>query len=258
MKKNNDLIQLSWFREDCAEIWLNRPQSRNAYTKEMVSQLINLLLKLKKNKKIKICLIRARGKDFCAGGDIRSMITKTDLFAGPSAKLKVRYKKYIQKLALVLDELNYLTISVVQGGAVGAGSGLALGCDLVWAHDNAYFLLPFFSIALAPADGSFWRMNRRVGYSFALEALLTSKKINADVAMDIGLVDFIGSEKDLLKKIAEYKTLLFSRDDWSKIVLSLRRSKFQSLSEHLVEMRNLQSKLQLKKNHNRVIQTILK
>jgi enoyl-CoA hydratase/carnithine racemase len=84
-------------------------------------------------------------------------------FKGPSKHLEITYKKYIQRLSLTLDKVNYLTIALVNGGAIGAGVGLALACDLFGVYlRNAYFKLPFFNLALVPADGSFWRLAEKI------------------------------------------------------------------------------------------------
>lgn len=254
----NNLVLVNWIENDIVEVWLNRPEARNAYTKSFLHQFIKIILSLKKHKQLKVCILRAKGNDFCAGGDIKSMLRQDDLFQGPSNVLEKTYKKYIQKLTLVLEEVNFLTIAVVNGGAVGAGTGLALACDLVWCLPDAYFKLPFFSLGLVPADGSFWRLQRKVGQSKAMDILLRSTKIKAISALDLGIADLIISEKNILKNLAELKTQLFSKNEWSKIVLILRKSKHISLDQHLLQMRKIQSKLQLKKKHIQAIKEILK
>lgn len=264
MKKNKlikDLVLVKWLNSEVAEIWLNRPLARNAYSKDMLEHLISTLIEFKNHKKIKICLIRAKGVDFCAGGDIKSMLVQSDLFEGPSKKLEATYKKYIQRLSLTLDEVNYLTIAVVQGGAIGAGAGLALACDLVWCTQDAYFKLPFFHLALVPADGSFWRLQRKIGHSKAMGMLLRAKPLTSKAAMELGIIDqILGSlaQAEITGNLLELKTQLFTKKDWSQIIFKLRSSANVPLETHLKHMRQLQAKLQLQKQHTQAIRSILK
>lgn len=257
--KNNKLVLVNWISSEIAEVWLNRAEKRNAYSKEFLTELINTLVSLNKHKFIKVCLIRAKGDDFCAGGDIKSMLAQSDLFEGPRTKLEATYKKFIQKLSLTLDQVRYLTVAVVQGGAIGAGVGLALACDQTWCKEDAYFKLPFFSLALVPADGSFWRLQRRIGYSQSLNLLLKGTKLEAHEALKQGVVNHIvNSDLDITKNLMEFNIDSFEKNDWSKIVLSLRKTNLVSLDIHLKQMRQIQAKLQLKKNHTEAIKKILK
>lgn len=256
--KTNKLVLVDWISPEIVQVWLNRPDARNAYSKEFLALLIKTLLDLKKHKTVKICLLRAHGEDFCAGGDIKSMLNQSDLFQGPSSHLEKTYKKYIQRLSLTLDKVNYLTIALVNGAAIGAGVGLSLACDLVWSLENGYFKLPFFNLALVPADGSYWRLARKVGQSRALDMLLRGSKISAHEAKEQGIVDLIVKEDQLKGNLQNLKINLFEKNDWSKIVLSLRETRNVSLEVHLKHMRKLQAKLQLKKSHSQAIKAILK
>lgn len=256
--KKNDLILIDWINPEIVQVYLNRPEARNAYNKELLTLLIKTLLDLKKHKTLKVCLIRAHGEDFCAGGDIKSMLTQSDLFQGPSKHLEKTYERYIQRLSLTLDNVNYLTIALVNGAAIGAGVGLSLACDLVWGFENAYFKLPFFNLALVPADGSFWRLQQKIGHSRAMSMLLRATKVKSQEAKQLGLLDLIVREIDISTNLLELKSQLFEKHDWSKIVLKLRESKSISLALHLKHMRQLQSKLQLKKSHAQAISNFLK
>lgn len=255
------LVYLKWLSDDIVEIWLNRPSVRNAYSKALLELFINTLIDLKKNKKIKICIVRGCGTDFCAGGDIKSMLKQNDLFEGPRKKLSNTYKRYIQRLSLTLNTVNYLTIAVIQRGAIGAGVGLSLACDLIWCSENAYFRLPFVNLALAPADGSFWRLEKKLGYSHTLELFLSGLKIPAEKALKLGIINKImniSSEKEMRDSLSQINSHLFSRLDWGKMILLLRQSPHISLSKHLKGMRQLQSKLQLQHQHAQALRSILK
>lgn len=260
MKKNNH-IKIHWLSIDTVEVWLDRPKSRNAYSEMMLTELLDVLVHLKKHKKLKICLIRGSGEDFCAGGDLKAMLAQSDLFQGPRKKLSSTYKKYIQKLSLTLNDVNFLTIALVQGGAIGAGVGLALACDLIWCTGNAYFRLPFFNLALVPADGSFWRLEKKIGYTKTLGFLLRDTKINSKQAIELGIIDKLLStfdDKQIRESLAELKTQLFAKSDWSKIIIMLRTAPHLSLKSHLHQMRAIQSKLQLQKEHLQVVRSIVK
>lgn len=259
MKKNRFIIT-EWINLEVAVIWLNRTSSRNAYSKDMVEEFIDTLKTLNRNKKIKLCLIRSKGVDFCAGGDIKLMYKQRDLFQGPRKRLENTYKKYIQSLTLLFDSLNYLTISYVQGAAVGAGFGLALSADLCWANPNAYFKLPFFALGLVPADGSFWRLQRRIGFNSAFNILIHGNVVKAEEALMSSIVDCIKNEQDIEESCLNLNQSLknFSKGDWSKIVRFLKSSKTKSLKNHLKDMRKIQSVLQTKEEYLTAVRKFLK
>lgn len=256
--KKNKFIITEWINPEIAVIWLNRVESRNAYSKAMVTEFINVLQDFNKNKNIKLCLIRSKGVDFCAGGDVKLMSIQKDLFQGPSSILEKNYKKYIQKLTLLFDSLNFLTISYVHGAAVGAGFGLALSTDLCWAGPSAYFKLPFFSLGLVPADGSFWRLQRRVGFNRAIEILVSGKIVKSHEAYTGHIIDAIKIEEEVHDSLLKIDFKLFSKNEWSKIVGFLRASKNNSLNLHLKDMRKIQSKLQLKDEYLTAVRKFLK
>lgn len=129
-------------------------------------------------------LLRATGRDFCVGGDLRSFAGRGD---GTGA-----YVREVAEAAHVaverLDALPVPLITAVQGAVAGAGIGLALLGDLVLAARSARFRLAYTAVGLSPDCGASWLLPRLVGPKRAADLLLTNRVLTAPEAEDWGLV----------------------------------------------------------------------
>jgi len=168
-----------------AYLYLNRPDIKNAFTSEMLDSLYRKLQEADLDHEIKVIIIKGKGEAFCAGADIRDMV---------SGKLRSwGMKKYltekVQRIPLLLQQLKKPTIASIDGPAYGGGFDLALACDLRIASQRATFCSTVVRIGLAPGGGAGYFLPRLIGMSKALELLLTGKVLSAEEALKIGLAD---------------------------------------------------------------------
>ena len=111
-------------------ITLNRPEASNAFTLTMINELILALQVADEDSRVRCIVITGQGKHFCAGGDIKKMLTKQEMFSGEPNELRERYKYGIQKIPKTFSELSTPTIAMINGAAIGAGLDMACMCDI--------------------------------------------------------------------------------------------------------------------------------
>jgi 2-(1,2-epoxy-1,2-dihydrophenyl)acetyl-CoA isomerase len=184
-------------------ITLNRPESSNAYSTQMISEFVSVLKHADIDNHIRAIVVTGAGKSFCAGGDIKAMQGKTGMFAGESNELREAYQAGIQQIPLAISQLKTPIIAMVNGAAVGAGCDLAAMCDLRVASNESFFAETFAKVGLVPGDGGAFFLTRLVGFGKAMELFLTCKTLSADEAFKIGLVNQVVLPDELKNKTQE-------------------------------------------------------
>ncbi len=183
-----------------AFISLNRPEILNVFTDQMMDSLCLALKDAKDDPAINVIILKGEGEAFSSGGNV------IDMHEGKLASwdMKQHLWDHVQRVALCLEDIDKPVIASIDGPAFGGGFDLALACDLRIASERATFCATFARIGLAPGNGGAWFLPRIVGQSKALEILLTSRVVEADEALRIGLVDRVTSEKELGKETQKY------------------------------------------------------
>jgi 2-(1,2-epoxy-1,2-dihydrophenyl)acetyl-CoA isomerase len=170
---------------------LNRPEVRNAFSREMLDGLAAMLDFAAASDDVRAVVIAGAGGAFCAGGDLAKLAAGESIF-GPAADPGERLgaQKALQRATVVrLRELAKPSVARVEGAAVGAGLGLALACDLRYAGASATLRTGFGRIGLAGDFGCTWQLTRLLGASRALELLYLSPPLSAARAQELGLVN---------------------------------------------------------------------
>lgn len=166
------------------EICLDRSDRRNAVTTRLLRQLRDALVEVGDDRAAKVVVLSGAGTAFCAGADF-------DEFAGAEpvdpADSMGRLRLVIQCMRGLL-ELEPVTIAAVHGPAIGAGWGLALGCDTCWAGDRAVFALPEVAKGFRVPRLIATRLAQVIGPIRAAEIVLSGRTIDADEATTIGAV----------------------------------------------------------------------
>src|SRR5437879_642002 len=186
-----------------ATITLNRPEARNALDFAMRRELLTALDEIEANPAARVVILTGAGGHFCAGGDVKNMRQRHTAAEG-QARVEL-----LNRAVLRLVNFPLPTIAMVDGYAVGAGSNLALCCDLIVASDRAQFGELFCKIGLAVDGGGTWLLPRLVGMARAKELIFTGGVFVAAEALRIGLVnrvvhaaDLAATTRELAEKIA--------------------------------------------------------
>jgi 2-(1,2-epoxy-1,2-dihydrophenyl)acetyl-CoA isomerase len=183
-----DLIES--FKDGIATLTMNRPEARNAFTREMMDGLSQALPRLAVDPAVRLVVLTGTGNAFCAGGDVKSFAKNaagapvTLSFETKVADLRVR-----MDVARWLHEMPKPTLAVIPGPAAGAGLSVALACDLRIAADDAKLTTAFSKIGLSGDFGGSYFLNYLVGAAKAREMYFTGQVISGAEGQRIGLVN---------------------------------------------------------------------
>jgi len=194
--------------ENVAYITLNRPQVLNVYNVQMRDELYQILCAIKDDDEVKVAILKGAGeKAFCAGADITEFITTPS----PIIARQVRWERDVWGLFLSLPQP---LIGALHGYVLGSGIEMALCCDLRIASEDARFGLPEAGLGIIPAAGATQTLPRVVGRARALEMLLTTHRLDAKEAYDMGLVNrvvpgtqLLATAQEMARKIVAYNPI---------------------------------------------------
>ena len=170
-----------------ARITLNRPDRRNAVSSQMWFGLLEIAARLASEPSIKVALITGAGDAaFSAGADIAEM--RDGLADPPTLK---RMQQAVLDAQAAWERLPIPTIAVIRGACTGGGCGLALACDVRLATRDAFFAIPPAKLGLAYSLADTKRLYDLVGPSRAKEILFTGRRVNAEEALALGMINEI-------------------------------------------------------------------
>ncbi|MFK7913266.1 MAG: enoyl-CoA hydratase/isomerase family protein [Pseudomonadales bacterium] len=181
---------------------LNRPESLNAITTTMVTELRDFFDRLCEDREARVVVLRGAGRAFCAGLDIKASQdgdTKDPFGAG------MGFQGYLAEVYIRMRRCPQPIIALIQGPACGGGFAFALASDIRVAADNVRMNAAFIRIGLSACDmGASYFLPRLVGTSLASELMLTGRFIEADRALSSGLVSKVVANADLATAADEY------------------------------------------------------
>src|SRR6476659_4274966 len=159
---------------------LNRPEARNALSPEMMEEIASALERLDPDPEVRGVVISGSDDVFAAGADIRAMAERTlpEALYHPAAG-------FWRRVAAIKTPL----VAAVSGYALGGGCELALACDMIVASETALFGQPEITLGIIPGGGGTQRLARVLGKQRAMELILTGRRIDAETARELGLVN---------------------------------------------------------------------
>ena len=173
---------------------LNRPGMMNSLNFELLRALKTQIEAVRFNTDMRVVIVSGAGeKAFCAGADLKERVTLSP----------IQVKEFIttiRDLFTAIEELNKPVIAAVNGVALGGGTELALACDIRIAASGATMGLTETRLAIIPGAGGTQRLPRLVGKGKAKELIFTGRRIGADEALSIGLVNRICRPEALLEE----------------------------------------------------------
>ena len=167
-----------------AEVTLNRPDKLNSFNEEMHLALRAVLEGARDTGK-RAVLLTGAGRGFCAGQDLGDRDPRK--MDGPP-DLGATVRNFWAPLVRLIRSLDLPVICAVNGVAAGAGSSVALACDIVLAGESARFIQSFSKVGLIPDTGGSWHLTRLLGEARAKGLALTAEPLPASRAADWGLI----------------------------------------------------------------------
>lgn len=195
-----------------AVLTLNNPQQLNALTLDMRVDIVETCSLVKDNDEIKVLVITGAGRGFSSGGNISGLLNAEDQAA---------VKKRIDSATLTIHavyELEKPVIAAVNGPVAGASLSLMMACDLVVAADSAVFGFNFINIAFCPDCGCSHFLTRKVGYHKAAEILFFGRILDANEALELGLVNKVVPTEETLPEALRWAEKLVTRPFFTLIM----------------------------------------
>jgi enoyl-CoA hydratase/carnithine racemase len=172
-----------------ATLTLNRPDKRNAMSDAMRSEFAEALGRVAAEKAIRALVLTGAGKGFCAGGDIAGMEKRMNAPTGEIAFNGWHRQQGVHHVQTLLHTLPKPVIAAVNGAASGLGADTALACDFIIASEWASFSWSYIHRGIIPDGGGMYFLPRRVGLAKAKELIFTGRRVDADEAIALGIVD---------------------------------------------------------------------
>ncbi len=189
---NEEKVVLTIDEGGIATVTLNNPQKNNAFDDSIIKDLTRVFEQINSNKDVRVMILTATGKNFCAGGDLSWMKRMADY-------TREENLDDARLLASMLKTLNFIsvpTIAKVQGVAFGGGVGLVSCCDMAVATTDASFCLSEVKIGLIPATISPYVISA-MGQRAARRYFTTAERFSARDALQLGLVSEVVDKQQL-------------------------------------------------------------
>jgi enoyl-CoA hydratase len=208
-------------RGSVARITINRPDRRNSLSFDVLHRMSDLLDKVGADESIRVVILTGAGdRAFCAGADLGDMSNKADSVGAHEAR------GLLAQIFRKLWALDQPTIARVHGYALAGGFGLALSCDFVLASDDAQFGTPEVAVGLWPFMITV-PLLRSMPPRFALELMMTGRRVAADEALRVGIVNRVVPPEELDQVVDDFASDLSTK---SPLILKLgKRSFYRSM-----------------------------
>lgn len=176
-------------------ITINRPDKLNALNKDVITELSTAIDEVNNNPEIRSAIITGAGpKAFVAGADITEFLT-LDAAGGKELAQKGQDMVFTK-----IENSSKPIIAAVNGFALGGGCELAMACHFRLCSENAKFGQPEVNLGLIPGYGGTQRLTQLIGKGRALEMLMSANMIDANTALQYGLVNYVTPADELISK----------------------------------------------------------
>ncbi|CEG56375.1 enoyl-CoA hydratase/isomerase family protein [Legionella fallonii] len=187
-----NLIEQNLDNDGILTITLNRPEKLNALSTDLLNALAEVFNSAKSNSKVKALILTGNGKAFCAGADINRLAECT-------AQTGYEFACHGQNTFRLLETMGKPSLAAVNGFAFGGGCELAISATMRIASTKAMFGQPEVKLGVIPGYGGTQRLGRLIGKGRALELCLTGRFINAELALNWGLVSEVVEPEQLIE-----------------------------------------------------------
>ena len=189
---------------------LNRPESRNAMSLNMVNAIQQVFAHIADDVSIRAVILRGKGGHFCAGGDIKDMAAlRIESANAGSLQPYVDFNRRFGAMIEQVDQAPQTVVAILEGAVLGGGFGLACVSDIAISRDNAQFGLPETGLGVLPAQIAPFVV-KRIGLTQARRLALLGSRFNGETAQKLGVIhevvrDHIELEQLLADTIQQIK-----------------------------------------------------
>jgi 2-(1,2-epoxy-1,2-dihydrophenyl)acetyl-CoA isomerase len=193
-------------RDGVGLIVLNRPESRNALTADMLTGLAALLTEMETAQDVGAVLLTGAGKSFCAGGDVKAFAAQGGEGGSATVAAPERIERQRESQAATVGRIYSLSkpvVAALPGAAAGAGLGFALAADLRIGTPKTVMVTAFAKVGLSGDYGTTWLLHRMIGPARARELMFLSDRVDPDTCLELGLLNRIVLADELLDRAHE-------------------------------------------------------
>lgn len=251
----NALLLVDAPAEGVVIVTLNHRDKANALDNALCQALSDTLTRLSQDPMIKVIILTHQGRVFCAGGDIKAMAQKKDMFAGSAESISLQYQSIIHPVQQILHQSEAIFIAAIDGAATGAGNDLVAHCDFALATPRARFAESFINLGLISGDGGLWILERKIGFAQAALMAYTGEWFEAKDALDMGLIYRIVEPEHLLEEalILAQRIAKHPKTALSATRRLLNQGLTQSFEEHLKTCADTQGPLHHSPEHEQLL-----
>ncbi len=195
---------LATLQDGVLTLTLNRPEARNAMSREMNQALQQQLAAAEFDAAVKCIVLTGAGKGFCAGGDVKGMAARGDGTVGAMTIDEAIHRQRANQRATAgkLFKMPKPTLAALPGAAAGAGLALALACDLRIMASSAIMTTAFAKVGFSGDYGGSYFLTQLVGTAKARELYYLSDRVSADEALGLGLTNWVCDPEALADRSA--------------------------------------------------------
>ena len=169
-------------------LWLNRPESRNAMSLNMVNAIQQIFAHIAEDTSIRAVILRGKGGHFCAGGDIKDMAgLRVEAANAGSLQPYIDFNRRFGAMIEQVDQAPQTVVAILEGAVLGGGFGLACVSDVAISRDNAQFGLPETGLGVLPAQIAPFVV-KRIGLTQARRLALLGSRFNGETAQKLGVI----------------------------------------------------------------------
>jgi len=177
--------------EPVAVVLLNRSDSLNALSDELMDELVSTLSELDRDEAIRCIVLGGNERAFAAGADIGELAR--------SSPIDLYYQRRVERWDAIRSLWTPL-VAAVSGFCLGGGCELAMSCDLIVASETAQFGQPETTLGIIPGAGGTQRLTRAVGKALAMDVILSGRRLTAQEALTAGLVSRVVAREAWLEE----------------------------------------------------------
>jgi len=183
-----------------AIVTLNRPERLNTISRPMLELLGQLLLKAENDREVRVVILTATGRAFCAGLDVASASSGSGIGSQNDADGARTTLDLKTAPPTILFNMEKPTICALNGGAAGYGMDTALGCDIRIMAESAKFAAAFVKRGIVPESGGTWFLPRMLGWAKAAEIIFTGRTLSSKESLEMGLTNHVVPDAELMPR----------------------------------------------------------
>ena len=239
-----------------ATVTLNRPESMNALSLGLKNALLQTLPELAADDRVRAVVLTGSGRGFCVGQDLREHVEL--LHAGDPSPVSTVSDHY-NPIATGLATMPKPVVAAVNGMAAGAGASMTFACDFRVAAESAAFLLAFANVGLSLDGGASWTLPRLIGSARATALALLAEPVDAQAALEMGMVNAVVPDATLLASAHELAARLAAGPTaaYANIKAAIAYAASHTLAESLELEADLQTRSGRTFDHQQAVESFV-